>query len=145
MLSLPKKTVTLPAEFYPVFRGSLLQCFDEKQRGVPHREAAAADDWADVEMDKTTGKVDIIEKSAPAAPAGDIKMPPKVEFLPSAESLPRPDELLSRPPYHLIVYDLGRQKIEIHCSHSRSLQLLSEYLKRWCRVNHNDTRNVSRP
>ncbi len=68
--------------------------------------------------------------------------PYRTDFLPSVDSLARPDELFSRPPYHLVVNDLGRQKIEIQSSHTKSLQLLSGYLQRWCRINHNDTRNV---
>jgi len=29
----------------------------------------------------------------------------------------------------------------VNCSHSPTVQFLEEYLKRWCRTNHNDTRN----
>ncbi len=149
VVSLPKRTVTLPAEFFASFRGALVGCFEEdkkEEHGLPHRgaaAAAAADDWADVEMDKATGKADVIEKSGLAASGGGGGGAQyKVDFLPDVNSLPRPDELFLRPPYHLIIQDLGRQRIEISCSHTPSLQLLAEYLKRWCRINHNDSRKV---
>lgn len=143
VVSLPKKQVYQPAELFPVFRGDLLACFEEaKQTSLPERkaaEAAAADDWAGVEVDTATGKAEVIEapKSSQVLPARA-----KIEFLPSVESLPRPDQLLLQPPYHLTM-SVGHREIELQCSHSPSLQLLADYLKRWCRINHADTRSVS--
>ncbi|KAK0730997.1 hypothetical protein B0H67DRAFT_56775 [Lasiosphaeris hirsuta] len=142
IVSLPKEKVIQPAELFPVFRGKLLTSFeDDKKPHLARRGAAdasvglgAADEWADVEMDAKTGKPQVVEQpsnlSAPAKP--------KVEFLPSAASLPRPDELFLRPPYHLSLFP-GHAEIQIHCSHSPSLKLLAEYLERWCRINHHDT------
>ena len=137
VVNLPKKNVSSSlTEFYAVFRGALLGCFkaEETEQAGNHPEGSTtvADDWADVEMNKDTGKPDV----ARAAHKADI--------IPSADSLARPDELLLQPPYFLTVSDLGRQRIEVHCSHTGSLRVIADYLKRWCRVNHNDTRNVSR-
>jgi len=133
VVSLPNKTqIRQPAELFPVFREELLACFDEvKKTQLPERNAAGdAEDWEGVEVDRAT-TVKVEQKSAR----------PKVEFLPDVASLPRPDQLLLKPPYHLSLIQ-GHQQIELHCSHSPTLKLLAEYLKRWCRVNHADSRNV---
>ncbi|KAH7347658.1 hypothetical protein B0T11DRAFT_143399 [Plectosphaerella cucumerina] len=134
VVQLPKKQILFSSELYPSFRGGLLECFGVKgtqTSGGP----AAADDWADVEVDETTGKPAVSETIAPR-----LQQPAAAEYLPSWESLPRPDELLLKPPYHLIL-GAGAGQISIECSHSPSLKLLSDYLKRWCRVNHNDSRS----
>ena len=122
----------MPSELAPSFRGGLLGCFD--------KEPSPADDWADVKLE-SSGNATIAEKSPQpqATVPGTLAVP---EFLPNWESLPRPDDLLLRPPYYLTL-DAGTQQIQIEGSHSPSLKLLSDYLKRWCRVNHNDTRSVS--
>jgi hypothetical protein len=141
VIHLPKKLITAPAELTPIFYGELSTCFDSQDAkskppptiAVP--TASGSDDWADVEMDKTTGKVAIVEKLA-QSPARIIP-----QYLPSAATLPRPDELFLRPPYHLIVAG-GDREIEIQSSHSPSLQLLADYFQRWCRANHQDTRSV---
>lgn len=146
LLYLPqKRAVTVPGEFAAVYRGGLLNCFKEKPAAAPnlaHRSAAAAaapggDDWADVEMDTKTGKAAVVE----ATHAASEPTIAKLEYLPSLESLPRPDELFLRPPYHIIVADYGNKKIVVQGSHSPSLHLLGEYMKRWCRINHQDSRN----
>lgn len=159
ILYLPQKNaVTVPGEFAAVYRGGLLDCFKEKPAadqkadgshteagtgitGLAHRPAAAGgnggggDDWADVEMDTTTGTAGVVETATPAAATA------KLEYLPSLDSLPRPDELFLRPPYHIIVADYSNKKITVQGSHSPSLQLLGEYMKRWCRINHQDSRS----
>lgn len=140
IITLAKARITHPAELFPVFRAGLLNAFVEpkKKEAIAHR---GVDDWADVEMDKTTGRVDIVEKPSHQTSAAAAGKTQKVEFLPTLESLPRPDELLLRPPYFMIVTS-GHNNIEVQGSHSPSLKFLADYLKRWCRVNHNDTRAV---
>ncbi|KAK3694412.1 hypothetical protein B0T22DRAFT_70589 [Podospora appendiculata] len=133
VVSLPKRQVFQPAELFPVFRSGLLACFDEEKKAeIPVR---SADDWADVEMDTATGKAQVVEQSSVSPSSSGAK----VEFFPSVGSLPRPDQLFLKPPYHLTM-TLGSE-IEIQCSHSPTLQFLSDYLRRWCRVNHHDTTN----
>ncbi|KAK3901011.1 hypothetical protein C8A05DRAFT_35319 [Staphylotrichum tortipilum] len=144
VVALPRRQVVQPAELFPLFRGGLLGCFEEAGRVVPLMErkaAAAADDWAGVEVDTTTGKAEVTEPPPRAVDyAAASAARPRVEFLPVVASLPRPDELFLQPPYHLSLSH-GHQHIEVQCSHSPTLQLLADYLKRWCRVNHTDTRN----
>ncbi|KAK4454525.1 hypothetical protein QBC34DRAFT_134918 [Podospora aff. communis PSN243] len=136
VITLPKKKIFQPAELFPVFRGKLLACFESpKKAELPIRQGGAGDEWADVELDTTTGKPEVVEKPR-AQPTS--RSTTTVEFLPNVQSLPRPDELFLRPPYHLTVLP-GHNEIEIQCSHSPTLKVLSEYLKRWCRINHHDT------
>ncbi|BEI83704.1 hypothetical protein CcaverHIS002_0403080 [Cutaneotrichosporon cavernicola] len=63
---------------------------------------------------------------------------PKPERLPLVGALPRPDDLLLRPPYNLRVQS-SRHMVIVEASHSPTLQLLHDYLSQWCRVNHNRT------
>lgn len=65
-----------------------------------------------------------------------------MDYLPDPNTMPKPGTLLQRAPYHLFVYASGKNKIEIECSHSQTLEVLSEYLKRWCRINPNLTTKV---
>ncbi|KAK4174506.1 hypothetical protein QBC36DRAFT_333522 [Triangularia setosa] len=129
IVSLPKKQIFQPAELFPIFCGNLLICFntDKKKTELPIRDAQATvtptDDWAEVEVN--------VDSSKPLS---------KVEFLPNAASLPRPDQLFLRPPYYLTM-TASTKRIEMHCSHSPTLQFLSDYLQRWCRVNRHDTTN----
>jgi hypothetical protein len=137
VVNLPKKQVTQPAELFPTFQEQLLACFAKKEKPQPSeiKEVAGTDDWAGVEVDTTTGTPKVVE--APRTMASR----PNVEFMPDMASLPRPDQLFLRPPYHLTLFP-GRPKIEVHGSHSPSLEFLAAYLKRWCRINHADVRNV---
>lgn len=142
VVSLPKKTVYQPAELFPVFRGGLLPCFEVKKKPqlpVRKAETGAADDWEGVEVDATTGTAQVAQ--APRASYAPAASRPKAEFLPNMASMPRPDQLFLQPPYHLSLIH-GHHQIELHCSHSPTLELLAEYLKRWCRINHADTRNA---
>ena len=135
-------------ELEAALRGQLLNCFKKDSGAVlqattlASRAAAPADDWADVSVDATTGKAAVVEdershqKYVPPAKA-------VYEVLPNVGTLARPDDLLLKPPYYLVVYDRGSNKVEVHGSHSPSLQFLSEYLKRWCRINQQNHQKVS--
>ena len=165
MLYLPQeRAVTVAGEFEAAYRGGILNCFKAKpaqneQSGgdlglASHRPAAAGsssgrgvsgDDWADVTMDSATGTANVVEPSLPAfmgmaSTSTSTAASAPASYLPSLESLPRPDELFLHPPYHLIVADYGHKKIVVQGSHSPSLHLLGEYMKRWCRLNHQDSR-----
>jgi hypothetical protein len=143
IIILPKKKIYQPSVLVPVFQDGLLTCFEAKKGIAAPSQAAAADDWADIEVDVATGKINTVEVPArPAASQGSAM--PKVDYLPDMSALPRPNDLFLKPPFHLTV-SAGQKEIEIQGSHSPSLQLLAEYFKRWCRVNHQDSRKVSWP
>ncbi|KAI1863448.1 hypothetical protein JX265_008843 [Neoarthrinium moseri] len=139
IISLPKEHVPSPWEMEPLFKSQSLACFDEKvapATAMAHR-SAPNDDWADVSLDAKTGKPELIDHSHNRTVS---TVTADFERLPTCSILGRPDELLLKPPYHIAVYDRGTTLIEVHGSHSPSLQLLAEYLKKWCRVNHQDSR-----
>ncbi|KAK1826370.1 hypothetical protein QBC39DRAFT_22606 [Podospora conica] len=137
VLTVPgREAVVRPEGMGAVMRGGLVACFEETETVVPVTERGA-DEWADVEVDTATGRVDVVEtKKQPPPTAG--APPPAVEFLPNVQSLPRPDELFLRAPYYLTV-TAGHDGVEIHGSHSPSLKVVAEYFKKWCRVNHYDS------
>lgn len=140
LINLPKRQVTQPLEFLSLFKGQILSCFEQKdptKTSLAHRSAAAGDDWADVEVDRATGGLAVVEKTTVVA-GND-----KIAYLPDFNGLGRPDDLLLKPPYHLMVYSRSPTEIEVQCGHSPTLQLLSDYLKKWCRTNHNLSNRAS--
>jgi hypothetical protein len=63
--------------------------------------------------------------------------------LPELSTIPRPEELLKTPPYHLTVRQEGNMRVVVNASHGPSLVLLEGYLKRWCRGEVNRVNRVS--
>ncbi|KAK8098510.1 uncharacterized protein PG998_013996 [Apiospora kogelbergensis] len=140
VIVLPRGQMPYVTELEAALRGQLLDCFkkdsDVASQSVTLASQAAAqtDDWADVSLDAATGKAAVVEDAR--SPQRYVQ-PAKAahELLPDVGILARPDDLLLKPPYHLVVYDRGSNEVEVHGSHSPSLQFLSEYLKKWCRIN----------
>jgi hypothetical protein len=64
------------------------------------------------------------------------------DYMPDIKTLPKPDELLLKPPYYLVLYASRRDRVEVECSHSPTLMFLSEYLKKWVKANHQDPDKV---
>ncbi|KAJ8121248.1 hypothetical protein O1611_g10149 [Lasiodiplodia mahajangana] len=125
------------------FSGHLLKLFDEKSTPSPSAEPAAVDDWADVAVDNRTGNAGVVE--LPQRHLAPTHISPSFDMIPDVETVSRPDELLLKPPYHLIVYGGGKTFMEVQCSHSPTLQFLSDYLIKWSRTNHNNTTRVKFP
>ena len=118
--------------------------FSEKPKAEAELvDRTVGDDWADVSVDRTTGQPSLAPDAAPVqtpAPAGPAR--PVIDRLPDLALLSRPDELLREPPYHLAVYS-GHGTVEIHGSHSPTLELLAAYLQKFVRTNHYKTNKVS--
>jgi hypothetical protein len=55
------------------------------------------------------------------------------DSLPDIATIERPEELIKKPPYWLIVRQERRNLILIEGSHGPSLSVLEAYLKKWCR------------
>ena len=118
----------LPTEQYlgnavPVFTTGIMAALQSI-----NSDCVPGDEWAEVSNE-------LQDIAAPAKPSA-------VSHLPSVKSIPRPDDLLLRPPYHLHIYST-RDMIRIECSHSPSLALLEEYFKKWCRTSRNHSNKVS--
>ncbi|KAH8645668.1 hypothetical protein BX600DRAFT_477824 [Xylariales sp. PMI_506] len=144
VIALPKAEMPSPMESISSFKGSLLNCFEESSKpagaigGKPSQRPAVIDDWADVAMDTKTGTAAVVETATPrAAP----QLVHEFDVLPDCSTIPRPDDLLLKPPYHMAVYERGSKSVEVYGSHSPSLQLLSDYLTKWCKIKHTDIRN----
>ncbi|KAI0893151.1 hypothetical protein F4806DRAFT_477164 [Annulohypoxylon nitens] len=113
-VSLPMRTIPSLADLQPSFKAKLLRCFDDQKLPL--------DDWADLSAEDASHKAATTEILRP------------VDVFPDINIVPRPDQLLLKPPYHLSVYSLDKTRVEIQCSHSPTLELLADYLKKWCKT-----------
>ncbi|KAI2779371.1 hypothetical protein F4815DRAFT_446406 [Daldinia loculata] len=120
-VNLPKGTMPSAIQMQSSFKIQLVDCFDDLQPSF--------DDWADISTEATRERPAIADEHQ------------SFDILPNISLLPCPDDLLLKPPYHLTVYGGGKTTVEVQCSHSPTLELLAEYLKKWCKVNHQDTRH----
>lgn len=135
-LTVPNVQFHQAAQFGSIFQDELSECFDEKKqakKSIPIH-STTGDEWADVGADIAVEQPAVSSTSRSAAPA--------VDFLPDPNSLPKPGTLLLKPPYHMFISTLGANKMEIQCSHAPTLNVLAEYLKRWCKTNPNLTNKV---
>ncbi|KAI0467330.1 hypothetical protein F4859DRAFT_495028 [Xylaria cf. heliscus] len=139
IISLPKSTVPSKAYILSFFTGNLLKVFDEKAgHDTPlSTEPTTVDDWADVSVDNRTGNAAVIE--LPQRHSATTQQSPAFDVIPDVGTISRPDELLLKPPYHLIMYNNSKLSIDVQCSHSPTLQFIADYLKKWSRTNHNKT------
>ncbi|KAI0445182.1 hypothetical protein F4803DRAFT_193305 [Xylaria telfairii] len=140
IISLPKSAAPSKAYIHSFFTGKLLNVFDEKAKhdSSSSAEPAAADDWADVAVDNKTGNAAVVEVPIRYGATTQV-ISPTFDVIPDVGIISRPDELLLKPPYHLILRDQGRESFEVQCSHSPTLQFIADYLKKWSRTNHNNT------
>ncbi|KAF5655967.1 cytochrome family 51 (sterol 14-demethylase) [Fusarium heterosporum] len=126
VLYIPKAVVYQPVQFSELFKEQLLEVFEEKQSSKPTTVfSTTGDEWADVANEREEQSITL-----PSA---------TVDYLPDASTMPKPGSLLQNAPYHLFVYASGKNKIEIECSHSQTLEVLAEYLRKWTRINPNLT------
>ena len=65
------------------------------------------------------------------------------EPLPEISTLERPEELMIRPPYRLLVRQESKMRIEVQGSHQGSLRVLEGYLRRWVRTSVDFVNRVS--
>lgn len=162
IIKLAKAPSPSPSYIQSLFAGALASpsFFSPKKAAIPNTGTATTaspsantsaegggDDWADVSFDNATGKAAVVEvphrhagrAMRAVAPAAAIA---QFDMIPDVSTISRPDDLLLKPPYHLIVKAHSQSSIEVECSHSPTLQFLSDYLQKWCRTNHNRTDTV---
>ncbi|KAI1148178.1 hypothetical protein F4825DRAFT_454750 [Nemania diffusa] len=148
IIALPKSAVPSQSYMRSFFAGSLLKLFSSNATLSPSSltsraaEPAAVDDWADIAVDNRTGTAGVVEIPQRHPATSSTLEPAEAavsDVIPDVETVPRPDDLLLRPPYHLTVYGGGKAFMEVQCSHSATLQFLSDYLVKWSRTNHNNT------
>lgn len=64
------------------------------------------------------------------------------DALPDVNTIERPEDLMLKPPYHMIIHPSSTKNMSLECSHQPSLELLAEYLKRWSKRNYNNVNHV---
>ncbi|KAH8804602.1 hypothetical protein F5884DRAFT_796634 [Xylogone sp. PMI_703] len=105
---------------------------------IPATKSAAPvnddpDSWADLGLDTTIPSRTLPHRGGPGESARPNGHDLEPEALPDLATIARPEELLSRPPYRLIVRQQVSSIVEVQGSHQESLMLLEKYLKRWVR------------
>jgi hypothetical protein len=137
IIALPKAPLPPVSETRSIFHGALLDCFNPRPAAAAPEETrpGSASGWTDVVVDTPSERPALAISSSLATSATR-----QVQTMPTIATIPRPDELLLRPPYHLRVSSGGTDYVEVQCSHSPSLQLLAEYVKKWCKLNFQDSR-----
>ncbi|GJC77715.1 hypothetical protein ColLi_00553 [Colletotrichum liriopes] len=140
LIALPRHQRIMPVNLQPLFQAELKDCFAEHKQLPPYSASPTADGWAEVDMDARMGRLSVSGPNGGGHRRGpsvsSTSTHPLPDFMPRADALPRPDDLLLKPPYHLMIYSRGAHEIEIQCSHSATLKFLADYFKRWRRTNH---------
>jgi len=151
LISLPRAVLPSPTDMVSIFMAGLPETIKEEQHLAPlaSRPAAPAGDAAP-EPESTFSSASAGE----AAPAAQSAIPASAQplpvaqkagftYIPDVKSMQKPDALLLKPPYYLIVYANQRENVEVECSHSPTLQLLYDYLKKWVKTNQESATKVS--
>ncbi|OBT53216.1 hypothetical protein VE04_05941 [Pseudogymnoascus sp. 24MN13] len=86
-------------------------------------------EWADVSIEPQNRTPAALPRQSIAAQESAS------DRLPDLALIPRPEELLRRPPYWLLVSQDMDNRVVIQGSHAPSLECMEAYLKRWCRGN----------
>ncbi|TKW60241.1 hypothetical protein CTA1_4766 [Colletotrichum tanaceti] len=135
---IPRHERILPVNLQPLFQAELKDCFADQKQLPPYSPSPRAVDWSEVDMDTRINRLSVC---APVphrrgSTVSSTGTQPPADFMPRADALPRPDDLLLKPPYHLMIYSRGAHEIEVQCSHAATLRFLADYFKRWRRTNH---------
>lgn len=113
------------------------------------RPALPDDSWADIEVDSASGKIETHEEkpfASSALSAAPTASKTVIDILPDVSTLERPEYLMLKPPYHLIISHSTYQKeMVVQCSHPPSLKVIEGYLKRWTKRDNNTVNHVSFP
>jgi hypothetical protein len=127
------------------FHTELRQAFQEPKVGsLPERAAASSsrpieDGFTEVD----SSDFDSASILTPATTERYVHRAPAADALPNIKTLERPEDLMKRPPYHLIMTHTQYGKfITIQGSHQPSLELIAEYFKKWTKKNHNQSNRV---
>lgn len=143
VISLPKAEPPPAGTIHAGLSSDFLSLFTPLSSSSPHApvSAVAFDDpeWADVSIEP--------EIRTPAAlPRQSIAAQESVsDRLPDLALIPRPEELLKRPPYWLLVRQDVDDRVVVQGSHAPSLECMEANLKRWCRGNPHRVDRVGLP
>jgi hypothetical protein len=109
---------------------------------VPGQSSGAPDDqedWADLDLGIPERRpVAHNSRSHASRDEGE-------DLMPEISTIPRPEELLRKAPYWMVVKQMSPTLVIINGSHTPSLACLDEYLRRWCRGEVNRVNRVCTP
>ena len=108
IITLPDAQIIQPLDLIPAFKTHLLSSF---------------------ENEPSDQSQDNVKASPVPAVVTSVTPCPKVqraEYVPDVSTLPRPDVLLLKPPYHAFVYLRGRNEVEVQATHSPTLDFIAD-------------------
>ncbi|OCK84637.1 hypothetical protein K432DRAFT_413867 [Lepidopterella palustris CBS 459.81] len=113
---------------------------------LANRPTFTEDSWADIKVDHASGRIEAREEKPTMSVSGFSSTPltrDSLDILPDVSSLERPEYLMLKPPYHLIISHSAHQKeMVVQCSHPPTLKVIERYLKQWTK---RDNNTVNRP
>ncbi|OBT84809.1 hypothetical protein VE02_06928 [Pseudogymnoascus sp. 03VT05] len=132
VIGLPKAILPPAGTIHAGLSSDFLSLFSPVSSS-PHAPIStiASDDpeWADVSIEPPIRTPAALSRQSIAAQESVS------DRLPDLALIPRPEELLRRPPYWLLVIQDRDNRIVVQGSHAPSLEIMEAYLKRWCRGN----------
>lgn len=156
IILLPRGKIQGKNEMMPAFEIELQRFFCEKSSvgetpATTQNSNKIRNKEENEELDRTTNVLAPVADT-PISPANSgvdsvgtlpgSRVVKDIAYMPDVNTMPGPAELLSRPPYHLIVHGATGQQITVESSHSQTLVVLAEYLNKWARIDHNNYTHV---
>jgi hypothetical protein len=102
-------------------------------RGDALESAEDPEDWADLDLGSPESHPIMTPSTKQASGPPGMSIQVGEDPMPEISTIPRPEELIRKPPYWMVVKQENRMRVVVHGSHGPSLILLDAYLKRWCR------------
>jgi hypothetical protein len=138
VIALPKGELPRGQTVLAGFSSDLLKLFTDSPPmgatpGDTLESAEDPEDWADLDLGSPESHPIMTpsSKQAPGPPGLSIQV--GEDPIPEISTIPRPEELIRKPPYWMVVRQENRMRVVVQGSHGPSLILLDAYLKRWCR------------
>jgi hypothetical protein len=130
------------------FTNDLLSCFEAESAAAggasPQSTVSAAKSTRlDTQREQAAGLAAGVPRTMSGVQLASPVAASSVEYLPEVETTARPEQMLTRAPYHLII-SKTEQFLDIQGSHPASIQFLAEYLKKWGKQDLQDARKVCR-
>ena len=140
----PKNMPISQSRMLSGFHTELRQAFEvPSARTMPDRIASSAHVTEEGFTDVDPSDFDSTSILTPATTERFVSRAPTVDALPNMRMLERPEDLMRKPPYHMILtHNQYGKFITIQGSHQPSLELIAEYFKKWCKKNHNQSNRV---
>src|SRR4051812_22289732 len=139
---IPKAPTTPLSTVFAAFAGDFLSTLKEEELhapmdqsvSIPFSHSKSDGAWTDLDAESASTNISIEGTQTPPSLLVKAQHSDVPEVMPTFETLPPPEELFRKPPYHLIMRHISlNQEIILQCSHEPTLKLITAYLKRWYR------------